>query len=103
MSTGICTTTRPFRRSPAAWHSTVLSVLQHRASASEPGLSNAGRHSLCNVGTLTYVGHFVVLTKRPSIMEKVMKEKKMLSAEEIEAQTLLELPDRQLMQATNLS
>jgi hypothetical protein len=36
-------------------------------------------------------------------MEKVMKEKNMLSAEEIEAQTLLELPDRQLMQATNLS
>jgi hypothetical protein len=36
-------------------------------------------------------------------MEKVMKEKKMLSAEEIEAQILLELPDRQLIQATNLS
>jgi hypothetical protein len=36
-------------------------------------------------------------------MEKIMKEKNMLSAEEIEAQTLLELPDRQLMQATNLS
>jgi hypothetical protein len=30
-----------------------------------------------------------------------MKEKKVLSAEEIEAQTLLELPDRNLMQATN--
>ena len=27
-----------------------------------------------------------------------MKEKKVLSAEEIEAQTLLELPDRNLMQ-----
>ena len=32
-----------------------------------------------------------------------MKEKKVLSAEEIEAQTLRELPDRQLMQATNTS
>jgi hypothetical protein len=32
-----------------------------------------------------------------------MKEKKALSVEEIEAQTLLELPDRQLMQATNTS
>jgi hypothetical protein len=32
-----------------------------------------------------------------------MKEKKVLSAGEIEAQTLLELPDRQLMQATNTS
>jgi hypothetical protein len=32
-----------------------------------------------------------------------MKEKKVLSAEEIEAQMLLELPDRQLMQATNES
>jgi hypothetical protein len=28
-----------------------------------------------------------------------MKEKKVLSAEEIESQILLELPDRQLMQA----
>jgi hypothetical protein len=36
-------------------------------------------------------------------MEKVMKEKKVLSPEEIEAQTLLELSDRILMQATNLS
>ena len=32
-----------------------------------------------------------------------MKEKKRLSAGEIEAQTLLELPDRQLMQADNSS
>jgi hypothetical protein len=32
-----------------------------------------------------------------------MKEKKLLSAEEVEAQSLLELPDRQLMQATNAS
>ena len=32
-----------------------------------------------------------------------MKEKKALSVEDIEAQTLLELPDRQLMQATNTS
>jgi hypothetical protein len=32
-----------------------------------------------------------------------MKEKKALSVEEIEAQTLLELPDRNLMQATNTS
>jgi hypothetical protein len=32
-----------------------------------------------------------------------MKEKKVLSPEEIEAQTLLQLPDRQLMQATNTS
>ena len=32
-----------------------------------------------------------------------MKEKKALSVEEIEAQTLLELPDWQLMQATNTS
>jgi hypothetical protein len=29
-----------------------------------------------------------------------MEEKKVLSAQEIEAQTLLELPDRKLMQAT---
>jgi hypothetical protein len=35
--------------------------------------------------------------------EKVMKEKKVLRTEEIEAQTLRELPDRQLMQATNES
>jgi hypothetical protein len=32
-----------------------------------------------------------------------MKEKKMLGAEEIEAQMLIELPDRNLMQATNTS
>jgi hypothetical protein len=32
-----------------------------------------------------------------------MKEKKVLSAEEIKVQTLLELPDRRLMQATNES
>jgi hypothetical protein len=32
-----------------------------------------------------------------------MKEKKALSVEEIEAQTLLKLPDRKLMQATNTS
>ena len=32
-----------------------------------------------------------------------MKEKKALSVEEIEIQTLLELPDRTLMQATNVS
>jgi hypothetical protein len=32
-----------------------------------------------------------------------MKEKKALSVEEIEAQSLLELPDRQLMQASNTS
>jgi hypothetical protein len=32
-----------------------------------------------------------------------MKEKKALSVEEIEAQTLLELPDRKLMQASNVS
>ena len=30
-----------------------------------------------------------------------MEEKQTLSVEEIEAQTLLELPDRNLMQATN--
>jgi hypothetical protein len=36
-------------------------------------------------------------------MEKVMEEKKVLSIEEIEAQTLLELPDRTLMQAENES
>jgi hypothetical protein len=34
----------------------------------------------------------VVLTKRSSIIKKVMKEKKMLSAEEIEAQMLLRTP-----------
>jgi hypothetical protein len=33
-------------------------------------------------------------------MEEKIQEKKLLSAEEIEAQALLELPDRQLMQAT---
>jgi hypothetical protein len=33
----------------------------------------------------------------------VMEEKKVLSAEEIEAQMLIELPDRTLMQATNES
>jgi hypothetical protein len=32
-----------------------------------------------------------------------MKEKKVLSAEEIEAQVLIELPDRSLMQAENTS
>jgi hypothetical protein len=32
-------------------------------------------------------------------MEEKIQEKKLLSAEEIEAQALLELPDRQLMQA----
>jgi hypothetical protein len=32
-----------------------------------------------------------------------MKEKKALSVEEIEVQPLLELPDRQLMQASNTS
>jgi hypothetical protein len=32
-----------------------------------------------------------------------MKEKKVLSAEEIEAQVLIELPDRSLMQAENIS
>jgi hypothetical protein len=33
-------------------------------------------------------------------MEGKLQEKKVLSTEEIEAQTLLELPDRQLMQNT---
>jgi hypothetical protein len=35
--------------------------------------------------------------------EKVMKEKKVLSVEEIASQSLRELPDRRLMQATNTS
>jgi hypothetical protein len=41
-----------------------------------------------------------MLTK-PKYREKVMKEKKALSAEEIEAQMLIELPDRTLMGAEN--
>jgi transposase InsO family protein len=42
----------------------------HGASASESGLSDAGRDSLHDVGAVTYFGHFVVLTKRPSIAER---------------------------------
>jgi hypothetical protein len=41
-----------------------------------------------------------MLTK-PKYREMVMKEKKALSAEEIEAQMLIELPDRTLMGAEN--
>jgi hypothetical protein len=36
-------------------------------------------------------------------MEGKLQEKKVLSTKEIEAQTLLELPDRQLMQAGNVN
>jgi hypothetical protein len=39
----------------------------------------------------------------PATKEKVMKEKKVLSVEEIASQSLRELPDRRLMQATNTS
>jgi hypothetical protein len=44
-----------------------------------------------------------MLTKseeKGKFMEEKLQEKNVLNAEEIEAQTLLELPDRSLMQAT---